>query len=393
MNKNKKTEAVIDFINKHPNEFNRTELERELKIPRSTLYDMIRREGLTDLVLSGSSFKGGQKMSEPTQAQQQALLEECAKFGIDVEDVKHFWHKSKRISMFVVAQNRPTYETVREKQIAEMVKHSPKYPSVKRNKITDKHLFIVDPADVHVGKLAVKSETGYSYDIATAVSMAEEGVTGLLQKAQGFPIDKIVLVAGNDILHCDTPTRTTTGGTHQDTDGQWHQAFIAARQLYVRLIEQLRLEAPVHVVFNPSNHDYMSGYMLTDSLYSWFHNAKDVTFDSSIIHRKCLKYGNSMIATTHGDGAKVNDMPLLMATEFPEIWATTKHRYIYQHHIHHRTKVQWQSVKDNIGITLRTLRSPSAPDGWHDRKGYTGAPRAIEGFLHHIENGEVARLF
>lgn len=327
-----------------------------------------------------------------TKAQQRALLEECREYGVDIENVKHFWHKSKKLSMFVVAQKRPSYEKVRDGIIRDMKKHAPKYLSIDRTKVTDKHLLVVDPADIHIGKLAVEDETGYEYNTAIATKLAQEGVVGLMKKAQGFPIDKILLVVGNDVLHVDNPHRTTTGKTPQDTDGQWWEAFTAARIMYVKMVETLREIAPVHIVFNPSNHDYASGYMLIDALYCWFHTAKDITFDRAIRHRKYYVYGNSLIATTHGDGAKNADMPLLMATEAAQKWADTKYRYIYQHHIHHRTKVSWQSVKDYPGITLTTLRSPSAPDGWHDRKGHTGSPRAIEGFVHHVRDGQVARL-
>ena len=60
-----------------------------------------------------------------------------------------------------------------------------------------------------------------------------------------------------------------------------------------------------------------------------------MTFDVSISHRKYFKYGSSLIGTTHGDGAKTNDLPLLMAQESNE-WANTKHRYFYTHHVHHK---------------------------------------------------------
>jgi len=328
----------------------------------------------------------------PTKEQQQALLAECLKYGIDVNHVKYWWHKSKRVSAFVVAEQRPKYEDIRDGIIKEMKKYSPKYPVIKRKVIRDKHLLVIDPADIHIGKLSLKDETGYHYDIKTAVRYAEQGVRGVLQKAQGFPIDRIMLVVGNDVLHIDNPFRTTTAGTKQDTDSMWWDAFTTARKMYVRIIEELRQVAPVDVVFNPSNHDYASGYMLIDALSCWFHTAKDVKFDSAIKHRKYYKYGSSMIATTHGDGAKNADMPLLMAQEAKEMWAETTYRYIYQHHLHHRTKVSWQSVKDHPGITLTVLRSPSAPDSWHDRNGYTGAPLAIEGFVHSKEYGQVARL-
>lgn len=387
-------EKLIQDVTLHPKAtYSIKELAAKHNVSYDTVYNWIRRSDLRGKMSPDKrSLTPYEEKPMTTQKQQDALLSECVRQGIDVDDVRHFWHKSKHISMFVVAQNRPTYETVRDELIAEMKKHAPAYSIIKRPKLSDKHLLVVDPADVHVGKMSVKDETGYHYDIKTAVACAQDGVMGLLEKAQGFPIERIMLVVGNDVLHTDNAHKTTTGGTPQDVAGTWHEAFTAARKMYVQIIEDLRQYAPVDVVYNPSNHDYVSGYMLVDALACWFHLVKDVKFDAAIRHRKYYEYGNSLIATTHGDGAKSNDMPLLMATEAPHMWANTVHRYIYQHHIHHKTAVKWQSVKDYPGITLETLRSPSPPDGWHDRKGYVGTPQAIEGFVHHVKNGQVARL-
>ena len=329
---------------------------------------------------------------DPNEAELEALKAECRQYGINTDDVRYYWHKSKRISMFVMAQNRPTYESVRDELIKEMKRHSPKYRPIKRKKPTDGHLLVLDPADIHVGKVSVKSETGYHYDIDTAVNMVYEGTAGILQKASGFPIERIMLVVGNDVLHRDNAQNTTTSGTRQDVAGMWHEAFNAARIMYVNLIEGLRQIAPVDVVYNPSNHDYTSGYMLVDALYCWFNSAKDVSFDADIIHRKYYQYGQNMIATSHGDGAKFADMPLLMASEKPQMWANTTHRYVYLHHIHHYKRHQFLAGKDFPGITLEFMRSPSASDGWHDRNGYVGAPKAIEGHIHHPTQGRVAKL-
>ena len=84
-----------------------------------------------------------------SEAEERALLAECAEHGVDVSKVKYFWHKSKKISMFVVAQERPTYEKVRDEIIAGMKSYAPKYPALKYKKVTDGHLLVVDPADVH----------------------------------------------------------------------------------------------------------------------------------------------------------------------------------------------------------------------------------------------------
>ena len=99
-----------------------------------------------------------------------------------------------------------------------------------------------------------------------------------------------------------------------------------------------------------------------------------------------------MIATSHGDGAKLADSPLLMATENPQMWNDCQYRYIYLHHIHHKQTHKFMSGKDFIGVTAEYLRTPSPSDSWHHRNGYVGAKKAIEGFIHSFENGQVARL-
>ena len=167
----------------------------------------------------------------------------------------------------------------------------------------------------------------------------------------------------------------------------WYENFMIAKKLYVNVLEMLISVADVHFVYNPSNHDYMSGFMLSDSIQSWFRKCKNITFDCSIAHRKGFKYGSNLIGTTHGDGAKIPDLPLIMANEFPKEWAETKHRYIYTHHVHHKTS------KDFHGITVESLRSPSGTDSWHHRNGYgIGGVKAIEGFIHSKNHGQVARL-
>jgi DNA-binding transcriptional regulator YhcF (GntR family) len=399
---NSTTRELIELVTSNPNKYSRQDIADSLDINYDTVRKIAKKHSLSGLFIGernggiikaeNSTLKGDEAMSELTNAQTQALLEECKANGIDTEDVKYYWHKSKKISMFVVGQKRPTYDTVREEIVASMKKHAPKYAPVKYKKVTDGHLLVIDPADIHVGKLSIKSETGYTYNMKLAVNMVHEGITGLLAKAQGFPIDRIMLIVGNDVLHRDNPQNTTTSGTRQDSDGMWHEAFIHARKMYVDIIEKLVKIAPVDVVFNPSNHDYASGYMLTDALYCWFNNHKQVTFDANIIHRKYYQYGENLILTSHGDGAKFADMPLLMASEKPLMWAHTNHRYVYLHHLHHHIQHKFLAGKDFPGVTVQFMRSPSASDSWHHKSGYTGAPQAIEGFIHHPTQGRVAQL-
>ena len=268
--------------------------------------------------------------------------------------------------------------------------YSPTYTPIKRKK--GNHLLVINPADIHIGKYASELETGEKYDCETAVMRVLEGIEGLIKKAQGFNIDRVLFCIGNDVLHIDNVYNTTTKGTHQDTDGKWWEHYEIALMLYVKCIETLRQIAPVDVIHSMSNHDYQSGFHLAHTLKSWFRKAKDVEFDISVANRKYYAYGDNLIGLEHGDGAKMDKLPLLMAQERPEMWSKSKYRYWYLHHLHHKIKHKWLDAKDYIGVTVEYMRSPSSADSWHSRKGFCGAYKACEAFVHDKNSGQVARL-
>lgn len=324
------------------------------------------------------------------------IIESCESIQIDPSSAKHLWKETKdengkkNGNVFIrnplyVSPIEKTYFDLRDAILSDLKKFTPKYEYIQRKKIKDSHLLVIDPADVHIGKLSKAFETGEDYNSQIAVKRVLEGVDGILQKSQGFNIDKILFIGGNDILHIDTPKRTTTSGTPQDTDGMWYDNFLIAKRLYIDVLQKLISVADVHFTFNPSNHDYTNGFFLADVIQTYFKDCKNITFDCSISHRKYFRYHNNLIGTTHGDGAKESDLPLLMAQE-SKYWSETKHRYVYTHHVHHKTS------KDYIGVTVESLRSPSGTDSWHHRNGYQHSPKAVEGFLHDKQNGQISRL-
>jgi hypothetical protein len=317
--------------------------------------------------------------------------------SVDHVNAKHLWHEikddeGKKIGNAFIKnpdfkdKEQTKFEDLSKELIKELKLYSPKFVKLERVKDNDSYLLVVDPADIHIGKLASAFECGEAYNNQIAVKRVLDGVRGLLDKSRGFNIDKILFIGGNDILHIDNPKRTTTSGTPQDTDGMWHTNFLIAKQLYVDVIEILLTVADVHFDFNPSNHDYTNGFFLAQVVETHFRLCENITFNTSIAHRKGFQYHNNFIGTTHGDGAKMDLLPMLFTQENTKMWCDTKHRYIYTHHVHHKTS------KDYIGVTIESLRSPSGTDSWHHRNGYEHAPKAVEGFIHSKENGQVARL-
>jgi hypothetical protein len=312
------------------------------------------------------------------------LQEEAERLGIPAKDVKHYWHKSKHISMFVKNHGK-TYQQIFDELKDEMIAAAPEYPKLERKQPDHGHLLVIDPADIHIGKLATAFETGDAYDVKIVSERVHEGVQGILDKTSSFNIDQILFIGGNDILHTDNAKRTTTSGTSQDTDGMWYENYLTAKDVMIQVLEKLITVADVHFLFCPSNHDYTQGFFLADVIKTWFHKNENITFDCSIAHRKYFLYGKNLIGATHGDGAKQTDLPLLMAEEAAEDWAKTKHRHIYTHHVHHKTS------KDIGKVNIESLRSASGTDSWHDRNGYRSI-KAIEGFLHDPEHGQIARI-
>lgn len=319
------------------------------------------------------------------------IEEYCEYYNIPLEDVRSYklvTHTGKG-AYYNISSNPVQTKGFEEfcDNLLQQISEISTRPSVieRVESVEEGHLLIVDPSDVHIGKIASSFETGEDYNNQIAVRRVREGVRGIVNKAKGFNIEKILFVGGNDILHIDSPKRTTTSGTPQDTDDMWYNNFLLAKDVYIESIDYLLGVADVHFVFNPSNHDYMTGFFLADVIKTYYKDCPNITFDCSMAHRKYYKYGSNLIGTTHGDGAKQADLPLLMAHESQD-WSQCKHKYIYGHHVHHKI------AKDYIGVTFETLRSPSGTDSWHMKNGYTGVPKAIEGFIHHPEFGQVARL-
>jgi len=318
------------------------------------------------------------------------IIEACENVGVAPENAPMLWLKTKTESVRVTnplfkTPEQLNYETLHKSILSDLKEYSPKYNTYVREELKDANLLVIDPADIHIGKLCSAFEVGEQYDNQIAVNRVLDGVNGILNKVSSFNIDKILFVIGNDVLHIDNPKRTTTSGTPQDTDGMWHSNFLIAKQLYIDIIEKLICVADVEVVFNPSNHDYTNGFFLAQLIETHFRNCENIKFDCNISHRKYFVYGKNLIGTTHGDGAKVAELPLLMANESQD-WSKCKHRYIYIHHFHHKI------AKDYTSVCVEALRSPSGTDSWHHRNGYEHSPKAVEGFIHSKEHGQIARI-
>ena len=88
----------------------------------------------------------------------------------------------------------------------------------------------------------------------------------------------------------------------------------------------------------------------------------------------------------------MDKLPLSMSLEAKEYWSQCRYYYWYLEHIHHKQYYKFLAGKDNQGVSVEFLRSPSGTDSWHSQKQFANNFKAIEAFIHSKEHGQVARL-
>lgn len=338
--------------------------------------------------------------------QKTGLINESIKAGIPIEDIKHYWYKSKQYSIFAKTKDIDLKQSI--DQLVEVLKEvAPSQSRIERKEYQQPVLFCLSPSDIHFGKLATKEETGNQYDIDIASKRFIDGVNGLLQYIECYQIEKIIVVGGNDILHTDSLLNTTTKGTPQDVSHKFYDTFNRAFQTYTLVLDALIQIADVYYVHCMSNHDYLSGYYFSKCLEAYYSSNPNIEFNTTSSPRKYVHYGLNLIGFSHGDTAKSSELPNLMKMEAKNSWSKCLYGYWYLGHFHHHIRKQENKLisKDYNDVTIikaseeliedkiqvQFLRSISGTDAWHNAKGYKSKP-ALEGFLHSPTDGQIARF-
>ncbi len=280
--------------------------------------------------------------------------------GIEEEDIKSvkYWQNIRGESRFsVVTKGEDNImKEVKEEIISSLEKYSPKVEK-KYKAVDDPIVYEVSLPDIHYGKI-----DGQTLDEAEEVYM--DTVKDLMNKASGLNIERILLPVGNDGMNSEGYSRATTKGTSQHDSAPWQETFVGYCNLMVRAISFLARTAPVDVIVIQGNHDYERMFYSGEFLRAFFLNDERVTVDNNYNSRKYYKYGTNMIMFTHGDKEKKAEMPLIMATEQPEMFAKTTHREVHCGHLHK------EMVNEYRGIKVRFIPSICGNDEWHKMMGY-----------------------
>ena len=250
----------------------------------------------------------------------------------------------------------------------------------------------VNIADLHLGKLCWRGDTGNNFDYKIARDVFQQLISDIYNRLKDLPLEYILFPIGNDFFNSDNPEKTTTAGTPQDTDVRWQKLQEVGEEILIAGIDVLKKLAPVKATYVPANHDEVTAFSVSRTLRAWFRNDERVEIDTTPMARKYTNYGNTLICFTHGDKEngkkgdyyKPSTLAALPSIEARELWGQTQYCEVHAAHLHGE-----HAINEMNGVIVRRVSSPTATDTWHYRSGFVGNVRKAQTFLYDKEYGLV----
>lgn len=277
-----------------------------------------------------------------------------------------------------------SFETLREviDEIASEYKGIAK--PVKAPERSNEQLLAVYPmGDPHIGLYAWSQEAGEDFDTTIAQQDLLAAASRLVDIAPKS--HRALIINLGDFFHADSLSQLTKSGHKLDVDTRWPRVLKVGCRLMVDLVNlALRKHQQVDVINAIGNHDDHSSVMLSAFLEAWFHEEPRVKVYPTASKFHYVEHGRCLIGVTHGDTVKHLALGELMASDQPEAWGRTRHRYWYCGHIHHTSKTELR------GAVVESFRTLAAKDAWHAAQGYRSG-RDMYVIVLDAEHGEVER--
>jgi hypothetical protein len=249
----------------------------------------------------------------------------------------------------------------------------------------DDSLTIYPLIDWHVGLLAWAEETGENYDLAIARDTILNAMARLV--AATPPSKQCVVLGLGDLLHFDGYEPTTSRSKNfLDADGRYPKVLKTAVQMVIATIDMaLRRHDSVLVRILAGNHDDQSAVAVGLALSLYYEGHARVTVDDSPSRFWWLRFGKVLLGATHGDKAKMRDLPLVMAHDRPHDWAASTYRRMFTGHLHNERKIE------EGGVIVTCMRTPVAKDAYHSFERYR-AGRSVYSETFRSDGSQAANL-
>lgn len=238
--------------------------------------------------------------------------------------------------------------------------------------------------DYHYGMLAWHEEGGDNWDLSIAETTLNRAFSHLIATA---PDAEIGIVAQlGDFLHSDGMLPVTpTHGHILDQDGRFAKVVRSAVRALRRVVDMaLRKHKKVIVLMAEGNHDMASSIWLRTLFAALYEQEPRVEVITSPLPFYCIQHGQVMLGFHHGHLKKNGGLPLMFATQYPQIWGATRHRYAHAGHRHHSEEKEHSGLTVIQHSTLAARDAHAARGGWH-------TDRQMQSITYHADHGIVAR--
>lgn len=273
----------------------------------------------------------------------------------DMGNVIHQWIKTDRV--------KDSWAQLIEMAVTSIPKKVETFSYIPSDRITptlDGLLTLYPVADLHLGL----RDTANKVNLEKAVQRYATAFSRLIRQS---PNSKTAILANlGDFTHTDN-LKGVTPAQHNilDSNASYAEIISAAMQFAVDLINTLRQKHDqVMVIWKAGNHDEATGIVMLEALKHLYLKNPQVMIVDSTEWATYFQFGNNLLGFTHGHTAKLDQLPMLMATDKAVAWGTTSNRVWHVGHFHQ------QSIKDFVGCSVEIHRSPSPLDNWSTVKGY-----------------------
>jgi hypothetical protein len=264
----------------------------------------------------------------------------------------------------------------------DIVRVAPTHPGTQQpdERLLNAYIF----GDPHVGQRSWWEETGHDHDLELAEQLFTKAHDDLVERSPSATT-ALILNLG-DYFHADDGRNVTLRSSHHlDVDGRYQKVRKVGFRILRSMIQMCLRKHDRVVVWNIiGNHDDYSAVDLSLWLQVAYENEPRVHIETSANKFYFLQFGKVMLAATHGDTVRMEQMLGIMAADQPAMWGQCSHRYAHLGHVHHKT------LKDYPGVSVETHRVLQPSDLWAHNAGYR-SQRDAQCITYHWDHGEYAR--
>ena len=282
--------------------------------------------------------------------------------------------------------NKEAVEQLQREVVEALKEELPRYKKVDHTKTCISDLATVYTlTDCHVGMKAWKPETGADWDLTIAEQTIVDTFYALVCAAPNSELGVVAQLG--DFLHADSINPVTpTSGHLLDADDRFSKVVQVAIRILRRVIQMaLEKHKRVIVLMAEGNHDISSSIWLRELFKTVYENEPRVMVIDSVLPYYIYQHGRTLIGWHHGHLKKNDQLPMLFAAQFPEVWGTTSKRYVHTGHRHHLEE------KEHSGMVVVQHPTLAARDAYAARGGWIAERRAMA-ISYHKEHGEVGRV-